>query len=132
MKTLYLFMVVMGVMVTSIVSDARADTVPYQLALIHPLQTSNSIHSVKGWRLNIFYGVNQNVSGLDVGLVNQVEGDQKGVQIGLFNTSFKSSGIQIGLFNRTEYLNGLQIGILNMHGMGDQFFRILPGINFSF
>jgi len=108
----------------------HAKTVPYQLSLIAPVQTSSTLDSVKGIRYNFISGINRNVSGLDIGMINIVDGDQTGVQIGIYNSSFKSSGLQIGLINKTEYLNGLQIGILNFHGEGN--FRLLPIINFSF
>lgn len=103
---------------------------PYQLSLINPIQLVHERKSVSGFRWNIVYGVNNNISGLDVGMFNVAEGAQKGLQVGLYNSSFKSSGVQIGIVNRTEYLHGIQIGLINIHGEGN--WRILPAVNFSF
>jgi len=113
-----------------ILSNACAKTVPYQLSLISPMQTSPTTNSIKGIRFNFISGINKDVSGLDFGLFNIAEGHQTGLQIGIYNSSFKTSGLQIGFINKTEYLNGLQIGILNFHGEGDLW--LLPIVNFSF
>lgn len=109
---------------------AAAETVPYQLSFISPIQTSPTNYSVKGIRFSFISAINNDVSGLDIGFINIAEGNQTGLQIGFYNSSFKSSGLQIGLINKTEYLNGLQIGILNFHREGD--FKFLPILNFSF
>jgi len=128
----FLFIILCTVLFNGVILDrcAHAETVPYQLSLFAPLQTSSTLDSIKGVRYNFISGINNNVSGFDFGLFNIVEGNQTGLQIGFYNSSFKTSGLQIGFINRTEYLNGLQIGILNFHGEGD--FRLLPIINFSF
>ena len=111
-------------------SITHAKTVPYQLSLYAPLQTSSTLDSIKGVRFNFISGINNNVSGFDFGIINIVEGDQIGLQIGIYNSSFKTSGLQIGFINRTEFLNGLQIGILNFHNEGN--LTLLPIVNFSF
>jgi len=128
----FLFVIVCTILFNGVIlgSSTHAKTVPYQLSLIAPVQTSSTLDSVKGIRYNFISGINSDVSGLDFGLFNIVDGNQTGLQIGIYNSSFKSSGLQIGLVNKTEYLNGLQIGILNFHGEGN--FRLLPVINFSF
>jgi len=128
----FLFIILWSVLFNGAIlgSSTHAKTVPYQLSLIAPLQTSSTLDSVKGIRFNFISGINDNVSGFDFGLFNIVDGNQTGLQIGVYNSSFKTSGLQIGFINRTEYLNGLQIGILNFHNEGD--LRFLPIINFSF
>ena len=131
MNKICLTVVVTVLLTLPVINYAHAEVVPYQISLINPLQSSKSIHSVKGVRINIVYGKNEDVSGVDFGLFNDVYGDQKGLQFGLWNKSFKSQGVQIGIVNYTEYLNGLQIGFLNIHNMGDSF-RVLPIVNFSF
>lgn len=108
---------------------AQAGT-PLQIALVHPVQLVDDLEDVNGLRLNVIYGDNFNVSGLDLGLVNKVTGDQKGVQIGLFNDAYSATGLQVGLFNRTEWLDGVQIGLVNIHKNGK--YEFLPIVNFSF
>jgi len=111
-------------------SSIHAETVPYQLSLFAPIQTSSTLDSVKGIRYNFISGINRDVSGFDFGLFNIAEGNQTGLQIGIYNSSFKTSGLQIGFINKAEYLNGLQIGILNFHNEGN--FKLLPIVNFAF
>ena len=103
---------------------------PYQLAILYPFQVVNGMRSIRGFRLNLIYGVNENMTGFDFGMINRVKNNQKGLQLGFFNSSFKTSGVQIGIINKTEYLDGLQIGFLNFHGEGK--FRLLPIVNFAF
>ncbi len=47
---------------------------PIQLALFAPAQLVPEGESVSGLRLNVIYGVNQDVQGLDLGLINHVRG----------------------------------------------------------
>jgi len=122
------FVVMLNLITFDMVSAAEH---PYQISLANPLQLINERDSIKGIRINIVYGVNNNVTGFDFGLFNVAEGDQKGLQFGIYNSSFKTKGLQIGIINRTEYLNGIQIGLINIHAEAYTF-RILPGINFSF
>ena len=128
----FLFIFLCTTLLCSVIvgGSAHAKTVPYQASFISPMQTSSTLDSVKGIRYNFISGINNNVSGFDFGMFNIVEGDQVGLQIGIYNSSFKTSGLQIGFINKTEYLNGLQIGFLNFHREGK--FRLLPVINFSF
>lgn len=58
-------------------------TKPIQVALISPVQLVPPETSVIGLRLNLIYGVNRDVAGLDVGLVNQTTGAGAGLQYGL-------------------------------------------------
>ena len=128
----FLFIILWCTLFSGVILCSRSDakTVPYQLSLIAPIQTSPTIDSVKGLRYNFIMGINNDVTGFDIGMINIVEGDHVGIQIGIYNSSFKTSGLQIGFINKTEYLNGLQIGFLNFHREGK--FRLLPVINFSF
>jgi len=129
MKKMYLI-IAMAVLFSLIVCDRATATVPYQLSILSPFQTSTPRESIKGIRYNFIYGSSEDVTGLDFGFFNHVAGDQIGLQFGIFNSSFKTSGVQIGIINKTEYLNGLQIGILNIHNEG--YLKFLPIVNFSF
>ena len=54
---------------------ARAD-VPFQFGFWAPdLQIADVTEDVRGLRIDIFYGENRNVSGVDLGIVNSTTGD---------------------------------------------------------
>ena len=56
---------------------------PIQLALVTPIQIFPESDSITGIRLNLLYGRNASVTGLDVGLVNHTStGKFKGLQYG--------------------------------------------------
>ena len=128
-KTANIVLFSMVVAFIALSSPTSADS-PVQVAIFHPIQIVDKVDDVKGIRLNVFYGVNGSVSGLDVGFANHTTHEQKGLQIGFFNMTENMSGLQIGLFNRTEWLNGIQIGFLNMNVNG--YHKLLPFFNFSF
>ena len=113
----------------SAIRPAAADA-PLQFALVNPIQLVDEIDDVKGFRLNVFYGVNNNVSGFDFGFINYIKREQRGLQLGFFNTAEYAHGIQFGLFNRAQYLNGIQIGLFNRNEGGK--YKILPLFNYSF
>lgn len=102
----------------------------YQISFINPVQMINENKSIYGARLNFVYGVNYDVVGLDIGLVNRTKNFQKGLQVGFFNSNIKMSGLQVGLVNYTNFLYGVQIGLLNYNtqGMTDFF----PIVNWAF
>ena len=121
---------------------------PVQLAVFNPVQLVPETESIKGLRLSLFYTVNKDVSGLsivwigvnratgdvsgvEIGLGNWVEGSAYGGQIGIVNHAGKRfvglqygmanitegdfTGIQWGLVNWTEgFMHGLQAGVLNV------------------
>lgn len=78
-----------------------ADRTPVQLALINPVQVFPETTSVQGLRINLIYGVNANLQGLDWGLVNRVTQATSGLQLGAF---------PVGGVNITGDLKGLQLG----------------------
>ena len=63
------------------------DTKPIQLSVFDPIQLVPEEDSIKGARLGIFYTVNKDVSGLSLVWlgVNKATGDVSGVEIGLGN-----------------------------------------------
>lgn len=117
---------------------------PVQVALFNPVQIVPEKESISGLRLNLVYGVNQNVQGLDWGLVNHTRGDEfawqlggvcyveknmtgwqdgwvnitqgefTGLQSGLFNQASQGNGVMFGVVNVTKSMHGLQLGILNV------------------
>lgn len=107
--------------------SARADS-PVNLALFDPVQIVPHDQSIKGFRLNILYGYNQDVLGLDIGIVNRAGGDMRGIQwIGVGWVEGKTEGVQLGyIANYTEEeLLGGQLGIINYAGAE-------TGISFGF
>ncbi|MDP8213222.1 MAG: hypothetical protein P9X22_08060 [Candidatus Zapsychrus exili] len=117
---------IIGILLTG---KANADA-PIQLSLVNPIQIVHEGEDVKGVRFNVIYGVNDDVSGIDIGLINKSKGYQKGIQLGIYNSTLDFSGLQLGLINRTDWLDGIQIGLINIHAEGERNF--FPIINFAF
>ncbi len=139
-----------------------AQNAPIQLALVTPIQIVPEDNSISGLRLNLIYGRNIFVRGLDVGLANHTTADlSKGVQFGAVNlvdsdfvgwqdataniTKGNFKGFQCGIVNYAGSANGLQLGIVNyaanMKGLQIGFvniikqggtFPVFPIVNWSF
>ncbi len=102
------------IIVFSCPSLARAEEwTPVQLALWHPAQIFSPNRDVYGFRWNIVYGKNKNVSGMDIGGYNAVDGVQKGIQCGLFNFSKDARGMDVGLMNYSFAQKGFYLGLVN-------------------
>jgi len=103
---------------------------PIQIALVTPIQIFPEDNSITGIRLNLLYGRNVSVSGLDVGLVNHTTaGKFIGLQYGLVGlsdsdfsgwqdcvvniTNKKFEGFQFGWVNYADYMSGFQLGLVN-------------------
>ena len=116
---------------------------PFQLALFTPAQIVPAGRPVSGLRLNLVYGRNTDVTGVDWGLVNHTAGTgfawQDGIvnlveedftgwqngavnltrgrftgyQSGGFNSSAEMHGVAFGLVNRTTRMRGVQVGLVN-------------------
>ena len=154
-----------GVSVFAVVifaTPAGAQQSPIQLSLVTPVQIVPQDESVGGFRFNLIYGRNAQVTGLDLGLVNHnTSGVSKGVQLGLvsmvdadFNgwqyhavnlSEGRVEGFQMGLYNTAGSMSGLQLGIVNhtgkMHGLQIGIvniiktggqFPVFPIVNWSF
>ena len=122
-------------------------TKPFQVALFKPVQIHAEDTSIRWFRWNILYGVNDEMSGLDIGLVshtkslfsgfglstvNFAEGDANGWQWGIVNVAGTMSGFQLGVVNMaTTMTKGLQIGLVNIIKSKDSW-PILPIVNWSF
>lgn len=119
--------------------------VPAQLSLVSPIQTSTPDTKVKGVRFSLIYGDNVAVSGLDIGIANQVRGDMWGLQLGFLNdVGCNVTGVQWGLVNlvggnfyglQRAFFNrvcgdfyGIQSGLINitcghLYGLQDGLFN---------
>ena len=121
-------------------TTALAEIKPIQLSIWETVQLYDKSTSISGLRLSI-YGVNEDVKGIDFGLVTKVNGEFLGWQSGIVNlVEGNATGYQDGVFNRvrgdflgwqTGWVNiteskftGLQTGLVNM--VGD-----MHGVQFS-
>ena len=86
---------------------------PLQLSVWEPVQLFPEKFNVYGIRMNLPYGRNQNVTGLDIGGVNVVADQQTGGQLGLINLSQNFTGVCAGLMSHTNNLRGLHLGLSN-------------------
>ncbi len=143
-------------------SLGAAQTRPINVALVNPIQIFPESNSIEGLRINLIYGKNAGVVGLDWGLINSVgsggvtglqwgfvninDGDFVGLQGALVNLTDKNvEGVQWGWYNQAGHVSGLQIGLVNntgsMKGLqigliniikSGGFMPVFPIINFSF
>jgi hypothetical protein len=103
---------------------------PIQLSLFAPVQVVNENDPITGIRLNLLYGRNVYVKGLDWGLVNHTTtGVTQGVQFGFVGivdadffgwqdnvvniTKGHFEGFQWGFVNYANDATGFQLGIVN-------------------
>ncbi len=127
MKKTLLFAVAM---LAGIMSAAAFDTTPFQLGIWPPkYQIVPDAINVSGLKINLPFGGNGNIQGVDLGLastsdttsafqvnvlVNRAHDDFSGLQFALVNQSGNASGIILGGLNITDdKTKGLQIGIIN-------------------
>lgn len=117
---------ILCIVITFLPAVSRADGCsPLQLSLITPIQLVPKDDSICGARVNLLYGSNRAVWGVDAGVVNNAE-TLKGIELGLLVNLIKSSeetpstpswGIQAaGLVNRDIKVpfSGIQVaGIAN-------------------
>lgn len=113
-----------------IAAPVQAQNRPVQVSLVTPIQIFPEKYSITGVRLNLLYGRNASVSGLDIGLVNHTTtGISKGFQwgvVGLVDADFlgwqdcdvnvtrlRCEGLQLGLVNYAGNMSGLQLGFVN-------------------
>lgn len=111
-------------------SPAYSQSKPIQLSLVTPVQLFKPSTPIAGIRVNLIYGRNVSITGIDWGLVNHTtDGISTGVQFGLVNlndnhftgwqdglvniTKGNAEGLQWGLVNSAEYASGLQLGFVN-------------------
>jgi hypothetical protein len=109
-KLLFAFLILMILLPSQVYSWTWT---PIQLSLWEPVQLFPERFNVYGIRLNLGYGSNQNLTGLDVGTVNVISDKQRGGQLGLINLSEHSLGVCAGGMNYTTKLRGGQVGLLN-------------------
>ena len=143
-------------------ATASAQSKPIQLSLFTPVQIYPEATPISGLRLNVLYGRNVYVHGVDIGLVNHTttghfEGAQFGV-VGIADADFdgyqdnwvnvvkgKVTGFQAGIVNYAVNASGFQLAVVNyagtMHGLQIGLvniigqggqFPVFPFVNWSF
>lgn len=105
-----------------------------QLGFWDSFELFPSSYSVNGLRLDFFKGVNDNVQGIDFGVINKSNSgggfefgalnfseDYKGLQLGvLANIVSSGEGVEVGMYNSAkEQMHGLQVGLINIAGALD-------------
>ncbi len=91
------------------------------LSIFNPVQYPDESFSIRGIRINALYAVNEDLTGIDYGLIfpfNYLRGNMSGVQLGLYNeVGNKTTGLQWGLVNQTKGdVSGVQLGLVNFSG----------------
>ncbi|MEI6210279.1 MAG: hypothetical protein WCR06_01510 [bacterium] len=136
MKKLLSSLVLAGMMATGALAQ---DTWPVEISFLDWIYRPSD---VAGLRLAVPYGINDSVTGVDIGLWGKSDyawafqfnalhnkvrdrmgglqvsclndaGDLTGMQVGLWNMAATAEGFQIGLLNLTDQMDGMQIGIIN-------------------
>ncbi len=88
-------------------------TSPLQVSVCDPVQLVHRDSDVCGLKLNLPYGRNENVKGIDAGVFGHVDDEMMGIQVNLLASSAKRvNGIQVGYcpvtMAKAEAVNGLQ------------------------
>jgi len=86
-----------------------------QLSIMPEVQLIAPDESVCGLRLNLPYGVNESVTGIDLGFFSQTSKDAAALQISVFGNIVEQNadGIQIATVNAVgNAMTGFQIGLL--------------------
>lgn len=121
--------VVLAVLGTCLAA-AAFDTSPLQISIWPPnAQVVPDYIDVAGLKLNLPYGGNKNITGIDLGiasssdktsalqinLINIVREEFSGLQLSLLNLNGAANGVQIGLImNNVDAMNrGIQLGPIN-------------------
>ena len=123
-------LVALTIAIIALPSMSSAQTEPVNVALFDPIQIFPESHSIVGLRINLIYGKNVSMVGLDWGLVNAVgtggftglqwgfvnicDANTVGFQGGLVNlTKNNVEGFQYGWFNSGNHVSGFQLGLVN-------------------
>jgi hypothetical protein len=151
-----------GILILLLPSVGAAQAKPINIALFNPIQIFPENDAIAGLRINLIYGKNVSMEGLDWGLVNHVgtggftgiqwgfinidDGNVTGWQNGLLNLGNGNvKGFQWGWFNRGDHVSGFQLGLVNyaesMYGLqigiiniikSGGLFPVFPIVNWSF
>lgn len=87
-----------------------------QLSLVTPVQIFPESFAVSGLRINLIFGRNRALRGLDLGTVNEITERVEGMQLGVSNLAGDVTGLQLGLFNSASSSEAgcCQLGAINL------------------
>jgi len=71
--------------------------------------------------------LNAKVNGISAAIMVNYAGVHNGIQVAMFNDTYKTKGIQAGICNKSKHTKGLQIGLWNINER-----RKLPLLNWNF
>jgi hypothetical protein len=161
MKTIWVLWTI-GILILILPNVGSAQSKPINIALFNPIQIFPENNSIVGLRINLIYGKNVSMAGLDWGLINGVgSGGFSGIQLGFANicdgsfvgwqngllniTKGNVEGFQCGWYNTGNHVSGFQLGLVNfaesMYGLqigiiniirSGGQFPVFPIINWSF
>ena len=114
----------------AVLSVKAADWTPLQISIWPSrFQVAPEDVRVSGLKLNLPFGGNDSITGLDIGLastsqkcsalqvnvlINRVHDEFSGWQIGLINQDENANGVVIGIWNVTaDCMRGVQVGVMN-------------------
>ncbi len=139
--------------------EAKKFWTPIAIGFVNPLQLPSEEFEIYGGAFSLIYGkysrvygiffsyiisdadkmygiqysflnYNNELFGMQYGLVNLSQKRTFGVQAGLFNQSEFITGVQVGLINIAHKMVGVQVGLVNIINTG--FVPVMLGINMSF
>ena len=98
---------------------ALASEKAFEAALFHPIQIHDENTDIKGIRLNVFYAVNNDVTGVDLGFfgLGKAQGDQAGVSWNFIGSIVEGDfvGWQSGIYTDVGgSFTGLKGGFINI------------------
>ncbi len=104
---------------------AEGGSGPVNVSLFAPIQLLDETQSVDAFRFSLIYGVNHDLTGLDISLVGVNKGDVQGIQFtGIAMVEGDFTGAQIGLVNVTKgNMQGFQHAFVNTCSNGSSGFQ---------
>lgn len=117
---------VLAVAFTVVAAQARDpyDRYGLQLSLFPELQIFDQDVHITGLKLNLIWGYNTAVSGIDLGLFGGA-GDMEGIQVNLINYAHgEAVGLRLGVLNLADDTAGIELGLVNYAAVGSENLRI--------
>ena len=142
-QRVFVLLAVLAIVLPAAMNQARAEglhTTPINISLFTPVElVPLKPRRIVGVSLNAIYGHEEQLYGLQAGLVNHVDsgvglqvglaqwsdGDFSGIQLGLTNYTREFSGIQVAAGNITKRASGIQVSL------GSNFSNTFSGIQIS-
>lgn len=115
MKKLLILLITPIIGITSAFAADRG----FEASLFHPVQIHDEDTSIRGVRLNVFYAINQDVRGVDLGLLGlgKTQGDQVGISWNFIGSIVEGdmTGWQSGIYTDVHGdFKGLKGGLVNI------------------